>query len=160
MNNLKDISIKKLKERGIDCKDLALLVYELQLPYNDTIKLQDCEEVIDSIFKKREVNHAILTGIAIDKAVEKKLLDEEINEIIFNDESLYGIDEILALGITNVFGTIAFTNFGYLDKLKPGIIGKIDKLGKENNICHTFLDDILAAIIAAGASKIAHKKTL
>ena len=35
---------------------------------------------------------------------------------------VYGIDEILALSIVNIHGSIALTNFGYADKLKPGII--------------------------------------
>lgn len=69
---------------------------------------------------------------------------------------LYGLDEILALSIVNMNGSIALTNFGYLDRIKPRIIGVIDEEGKAENKCHTFLDDIICAIAASAASRIAH----
>lgn len=160
MSNLKEIVISKLNERGVTIHDMADIVYKLQKKYNSEIKYIDCFEAIDKILSKREVIHTILTGINIDELVEKRKLDNEINDIILNDESLYGVDEILALGIVNIYGSIALTNFGYLDKIKPSIIGKLDKIGKKGNHCHTFLDDIVSAIIASGCSKIAHKKTI
>ena len=76
--------------------------------------------------------------------------------MIENDEGLYGCDEILALSIVNVYGSIGFTNFGYVDKLKPGILKKLND--KEDSACHTFLDDIVGAIAAAASSRIAHRK--
>ena len=75
-------------------------------------------------------------------------------DIILNDEGLYGIDEILALSIVNVYGSIGFTNYGYIDKVKPGILQKLND--KSDSECHTFLDDIVGAIAAAAASRIAH----
>jgi phosphatidylglycerophosphatase A len=63
----------------------------------------------------------------------------------------------MALSIVNVYGSIGFTNFGYVDKAKPGIIGVLDKEGKEPNRCNTFLDDIVGAMAAAAASSIAHR---
>jgi phosphatidylglycerophosphatase A len=83
-------------------------------------------------------------------------MDEEVNNLIRNDNGLYGLDEILALSIVNMNGSIALTNFGYLDKLKPGIIGIVDKEGKTHKKCHTFLDDIVCAIASSAASRIAH----
>jgi len=74
-----------------------------------------------------------------------------------NDYGLYGIDEILALAIVNVYGSIGFTNFGYVDKVKPGIMARLDEEGKKQEKCHTFLDDIVGAIAAAAASSIAHR---
>ncbi len=74
--------------------------------------------------------------------------------MIENDEPLYGCDEILALSIVNVFGSIGLTNFGYIDKMKPGILEVLnDKTGKQKN---TFLDDIVGAIAASASSRIAH----
>lgn len=47
------------------------------------------------------------------------------------DEPLYGVDETLAVGITNVYGMIGLTSFGYLDKEKTGIIAELnDKKGE------------------------------
>jgi len=74
--------------------------------------------------------------------------------ILKNDDALYGIDEILALSITNIYGTIGLTNFGYLDKAKPGILAELNS--KTSGKVNTFLDDIVAAIIAAACSRIAH----
>ena len=52
-----------------------------------------------------------------------------------------GIDEVLAYGICNLYGSIALTNYGYIDKCKPGIIEKLNRDHAVN--CHTFLDDSL-----------------
>lgn len=155
--NLSKLAINKLAERGVDLNKMTDIVFSLQSKYNPNITIKDCRKAINSVMKKREVIHTVLTGIAIDESVEKKLLIEPLNSIIFNDYSLYGIDEILALGIVNIYGSIALTTFGYLDKVKPSIIGDIDLEGKGNSHCNTFLDDIVSAIISASCSKIAHK---
>ena len=60
------------------------------------------------------------------------------------------------MSIVNVYGTIGLTNFGYLDKKKIGIIKKVDE--EKCNRVNTFLDDIIAAIAAAAASRIAHSR--
>lgn len=158
MIELEKIAIDKLLERGVQIEKMAQIVFDLQKSYNSKISLVECEDAIKSILKKREVIHTILTGIALDECAEKKLLMEPLNNIINNDYSLYGIDEILALSIVNIYGSIALTSFGYLDKTKPSIIGEINKKGKEKEHCNTFLDDIVCAIISAGCSKVAHQK--
>lgn len=70
------------------------------------------------------------------------------------DEPLYGCDEVLTFSITNLYGSIGFTNFGYLDKIKPGILGILNdrSTGKVN----VFLDDLVGAVAAAAASRLAH----
>lgn len=83
------------------------------------------------------------------------MLSSPLQEIIENDEGLFGIDEILALAIVNVYGSIGLTNFGYLDKLKPKVINRLDT-HKDDHEVNTFLDDIVGAIAAAAASRIAH----
>ncbi len=153
---LKEVAINKLKDRGVTIDDIAEITMFLQEKYLDNLTIEKCKEYVLSVIDKRESINAILTGIAIDEAVEKGLLDKEISELIMNDNGLYGIDEILALSIVNVHGSIALTNFGYADKLKPGIIKIIDNKGKQKIECHTFLDDIVAAIAASAASRIAH----
>jgi phosphatidylglycerophosphatase A len=47
------------------------------------------------------------------------------------------------------------TNFGYVDKMKPGILTELNR--KDGPKCHTFLDDIVGAIAAAASSRIAHR---
>ena len=71
-----------------------------------------------------------------------------------SDAGLFGIDEALAMSIANIYGTIGITNFGYLDKMKPGIIGQLDQ---HPQAVHTFSDDLVGAIAAAAAARLAHQ---
>lgn len=143
-----------LHRRGVDFVELAKVVYDLQIPYQQELTLDECYEKIEKVLKKTEVAHAVLTGIELDELTEKKHISSPLQEILENDEALYGIDEILALSIVNLFGSIALTNFGYLDKAKPGIIGEFNN--KKNGSVHTYLDDILCAIAASACAILAH----
>lgn len=146
---------KLLLQRGVRLEEISVLVYELQQKYVQ-LTLEECLENVEKVLEKREVQNAILTGIALDKMAEKNLLEEPLLSIIRRDEPLYGIDEILALSITNVYGSIGLTNFGYLDKMKLGIIEELNS-HKEDNV-HTFLDDLVAGVVAAACARIAHSK--
>lgn len=157
MERLKQLALKKLEQRGVTVKDIAELTMYLQQNYNK-ITIEECEKAVLKVIGKHESLHAILIGISLDELAEKDIMDKEINKFVREDNSLFGIDEILALSIVNMHGSIALTNFGYIDKIKPGIIGKIDKLGKSKQGCYTFLDDIIGAIAASAASSIAHAK--
>lgn len=152
---MKDL-IKKLKDRGVEIRDISKIVYDAQIKYTPNITYDEIDDIILKILEKREVYHTVITGIELDILAEKNLLSTELNDILTKDEPLYGIDEILALSITNLYGSIALTNFGYFDKVKPGKIGKLNE--KNGEKCHTFLDDIICAIAAAGCSKLAHSK--
>ncbi len=144
-----------LKDRGVSIKDIGELVMYLQHKYHDDLQLEDCIYNVERVLSKREVQNAILTGIQLDMLAEKGLLEEPIQSIIQSDESLYGVDEILALSIVNVYGSIGFTNYGYVDKLKPGILKRLND--KSTGECHAFLDDIVGAIAAAASSRLAHR---
>ncbi|WP_106496799.1 phosphatidylglycerophosphatase A family protein [Lentibacillus sp. Marseille-P4043] len=143
-----------LKERGVTIDDIAELVYYLQAKYHDDLSMEECVYNVDRVLTKREVQNAILTGIQLDKLAEEKKLDHPLQETIEVDESLYGVDEIIALSIVNVYGSIGFTNYGYIDKQKPGILEHLND--KSTGECHTFLDDIVGAIAAAASSRLAH----
>ncbi|MFA5470884.1 MAG: phosphatidylglycerophosphatase A [Acholeplasmataceae bacterium] len=150
-------ALSKLEERGVKLEDIAEITYDLQKKYIPDLTIDYCLNHVEKVLKKREVQHAVLTGIELDILAEKGLLSEPLASMLLNDYGLYGIDEIMALSIVNVYGSIGFTNFGYVDKLKPGIIGKLDKEGKAKDKCNTFLDDIVGAMAAAAASSIAHR---
>jgi len=154
--NMRDICIKQLVDRGVEIKDIVDIVYDLQIKYVPGLDRSTCENAIMRVMGKREVQNAVLTGLELDRLAEKEELSEPLQSLINNDNPLYGIDEILVLSICNVYGSIGLTNFGYVDKMKPGIIGKLDKMGKQTNTCHTFMDDIIGAIAAAAASSVAH----
>lgn len=143
-----------LYERGVGLSDIAQCVIYLQRQHHPEVQEEEIIEVIKNVLKKREVQHAIITGITLDKLTESNQLhDDVLHDILMNDESLYGIDEVLAYGICNLYGSIALTNFGYIDREKPLII---KTLNEHSQMCHTFLDDIVGAIAAAAASRIAH----
>lgn len=151
---MKETCIALLKKRGVEIDDIIDITMDLQKPYIDNLTREEVHEDIMEILDKREVYNAVVTGIAIDIAVDQKaLFDDDITKIIKEDFGLYGVDEVLAYGICNIYGSIALTNFGYVDKLKPGIIQIVND---DPNQCNTFLDDIIGAIAASAASKVAH----
>ncbi|MCM3760469.1 phosphatidylglycerophosphatase A [Alkalihalobacillus oceani] len=144
-----------MQERGVTLEEIAELVYFLQVKYHPDLQLADCLENVDRVVSKREVQNAIITGIQLDVLAEKGMLEQPLQGIIDRDEGLYGVDEIIALSIVNVYGSIGFTNYGYIDKQKPGILERLND--KSSGECHTFLDDIVGAIAAAASSRLAHR---
>lgn len=153
-NELHKKALELLDQRGVKLKDIAELVMFLQQSYINDLSYEVCLEHVEAVLKKREVQNTVLTGIQLDILAEKKQLMNPLLDIIVDDEGLYGIDEILALSIVNVYGSIGFTNYGYIDKIKPGILKKLNS--HDDNEVHTFLDDIVGAIAAAAASRLAH----
>lgn len=156
MKELKQTAIEMLNRRGVKIEDIGELVYNLQKDFYPDLTLEICINNIDAVLTKRETIHAILTGIALDELAEKNLLPQPLQEIVESDLGLYGIDEIIPLSIVNVYGTIGLTNYGYLDKEKKGIIRKLDT--EKGKVVNTFIDDLVAALAAAAASRIAHTR--
>ncbi len=146
--------VELLKSRGVLLEDIADCVLFLQQKHHPEILKEEIVEIVEGILKKREVQHAVLTGIALDIGAERNaLFDPELCDILNSDFSLYGVDEVLAYGICNLYGSIALTNYGYIDREKPCIIGR---LNNDKSQCNCYLDDIVGAIAAAAASKLAH----
>jgi len=143
-----------LKQRGVTIDEIAELVHYLQSSYHENLTLEECKYNVDRVLAKREVQHALLTGIELDMLAEEKKLSEPLQTIIQTDESLYGVDEIIAFSIVNVYGSIGFTNYGYIDKQKPGVLKRLND--QSTGEVHTFLDDIVGAIAAAASSRLAH----
>ncbi len=143
-----------LGDRGVSVVDIAELVIFLQKEYIPELTLETCVDSVNAVLTKREVHNTILTGIQLDILAEEDKLLQPLQSIVEGDEGLYGIDEVLALSIVNVYGSIGFTNYGYIDKVKPGILQRLNEKGAPR--VHTFLDDIVGAIAAAAASRLAH----
>ena len=152
-------AIELLASRGVSLTDIAEVTFFIQKEYFPGLTIEQCEENVKKVLEKTEVQNALFTGIAIDELAEQGKLPEPLSTIVNEDQGLYGVDEILALGIVNIYGSIGLTNFGYVDKAKIGIIKKIDEIGKTSERCMTFTDDIIGAIAAAAASRIAHNNT-
>lgn len=153
---VKTAVFKLLDERGVTVRDIAWIVHEMQSPYHNGLTMETCIESVNAVLEKREIQHAILVGIELDKLAEKNQLSEPLQSIVATDEGLFGCDETLALGSVFGYGSIAVTTFGHLDKNKVGIIKKLDtKIGKG---IHTFLDDLVASVAASASSRIAHRQ--
>lgn len=151
---LRERTYHLLTQRGVSIESIADIVYDLQHKYIPDLTKEYCIENVHAVLNKREVQNAVITGIEIDIAAEEGKFSDTLSELLMRDEGLYGIDEILALSIVNIYGTIGLTNFGYVDKVKPGIIGELND--DKNNHCNTFIDDVIGALAAAAASRIAH----
>jgi phosphatidylglycerophosphatase A len=154
--NQQNKAIELLASRGVSLTDIAEVTFLIQKDYFADLTIEFCLQNVKKVLEKTEVQHVVFTGIALDQLAEKNLLPQPLQDIVYSDLGLYGVDEILALGIVNIYGSIGLTNFGYVDKAKIGIIKTIDEIGKNSNKCMTFTDDIIGAIAAAAASRIAH----
>lgn len=151
------VIVKRLESRGVSLEDVADITLELQAKYLPSLTFDVVLDHVKRVVMKREVQNAILVGLELDILAEQGKLTEPLSTIILSDYGLFGIDEILALSIVNVYGSIGLTNFGFVDKTKPGIIGRLDDKTSHSGQCNTFLDDIVGAIAAAAASSVAHK---
>ncbi|MBP0725616.1 phosphatidylglycerophosphatase A [Bacillus sp. RG28] len=154
-HDIEQSSLALLEQRGVRLEDIADLVYFLQSKYHENLTIDECLHNVRRVLTKREIQNAVVTGIQLDILAEKNLIEEPLLSIIKKDEGLYGIDETIALSIVNVYGSIGFTNYGYIDKLKPGILERLND--KSTGLVNTFLDDIVGAIAAAASSRLAHR---
>ena len=158
MEDYRTKCIELLESRGVTIDDIAECARFLQADYHVDLKKEELLESVMSVLSKREVQHAIMTGIELDIAAEKKQMhNKDLQDILTRDEGLYGVDEVLAYGICNLYGSIALTNFGFIDKKKYGIIAKLNDAGKNTGIVNTMIDDIVGAIAASAASRFAHR---
>lgn len=144
-----------LRERGVNISDIAEIVYMMQSPYAPELSMEDCIESVNAVLVKREIQHALLVGIELDKLAEEGKLSEPLQSIVETDEGLFGVDETLAIGAVFGYGSIAVTTYGHLDKQKVGIIQKLDT--KKGEGIHTFLDDLVGSIASNASSRLAHR---
>ncbi|MDF2924334.1 MAG: hypothetical protein K0R57_3248 [Paenibacillaceae bacterium] len=144
-----------LEQRGVTLEEIAEIVFQMQEPYHPGLHMDTCVHAVRAVLEKREVQHAVLVGIELDVLAEKGLLSEPLQSLIESDEGLFGIDETIALGAANTYGSISATTFGHLDKHKVGVIKRLDT--KIGSAVHTFLDDLVGAIAACASSRIAHQ---
>ncbi len=148
------INIAVLKERGVSVDDIAELAYQTQKKYLPDLKLDEMRESVLEILSKREQFHAILLAVNVDFLAEKNVIMEPLRSILNHDLGLFGLDECIAIGISGNYGQIGVTNFGHLDVTKPG---KISELNDSKTHDNCFLDDIVGALAAVAAVRVAQK---
>lgn len=145
---------QRLNERGVKLADLAQIVYDTQKNFEPALTLEACQKYLIDTLHKRELLNSAMVALELDRLTEEGAVAEPLASIIKNDAGVFGVDETLALQIANIYGTIGTTNFGYFDRVKTGIMAKFDH---DKQHVNTFIDDILAAIVAAVCGKIAHQ---
>jgi phosphatidylglycerophosphatase A len=143
------------ESRGVALEDMVDILDQLQRPYNPDMERSLCEEHVLAVLRKQQTFHALQLAIKIDTAVEAGEFNPQYNHIVGQDEGLFGVDESIATAVPLMYGTIALTNFGYLDKEKIGIIKDLDSDHSEGK-CNTFIDDMVCGVVAAACGRLAH----
>lgn len=156
------LNTEALARRGVTIKDIATIAWNKQSKYTKHIPFDLAVESVKKILSYRDTFHTLQLGIEIDELAEQHLFKGPIQDILFYDTGLFGVDEVLGLEIAGNYGAIGKTNFGDIDVNKPGIVGTLNESGKnvpgqinKNAKCHTMLDDIVGAIAAAASTRIA-----
>lgn len=150
-----EMNVDVLRERGVEVQDMVDITYAQQARYTKDIPMELCTESVKKILSYRDVFHFIQLAAEIDRLAEEKAFRSPMQEILYNDLGLFGIDETLGLDLAGMYGTIGQTNFGDIDVNKVGVIEKLDREGKSEGSVHTFLDDIVGAIAAAASTRVA-----
>jgi phosphatidylglycerophosphatase A len=149
------LNIEILKKRGVTVNDIALISFQQQSKYSSQVTMDLCTESVEKILSIRDVFHHVQLACEIDRLTEEGMFQGPIQDILYEDYGLFGIDETVGLDVAGLYGTIGQTNFGDIDVNKTGIVQKLNDLGKTEGQVHTFLDDIVGAIAAAASTRVA-----
>lgn len=149
--------IRNLSMRSVKLEDIAEIVMFLEKDYVHGLDEKLAIYAIKKVLHKREAQNAIMTGIELDVLAEKGLLSSPMQRIMRTDESTYGVDENLAITLSSLYGSVSVTNYGYVDKLKHGVLGRLND--KSTGKINVFLDDLVGAIAAAACGWLAHNET-
>lgn len=154
---LYDWVLNELNKRNINERTIGEIAYKMQHQYLPELTVEDFGSQLDDVLKKREVLNILATGFALDNLANEGLLPEPLQSIVANDLGVYGVDESLSLSLSQLYGSIAVTNYGYTDKDKPGVAKNLDnKHGQVN----TFADDLALALASAVIGRCGHGSKL
>lgn len=153
---MKQKVIDLLERRGVTVEAIARVVFESRRHDLPGLTVAEAQASVERVLNKREAQYAILTGLALDMLAEEGRLEEPLGSAIRQDEALFGIDEVLPLAITNLYGPGGLTDFGYLDKVKLGVIGELNQTA--DGRVNTFLDDLVAGVAAAAGARLVHRR--
>ena len=155
-NELYQFVQEELHKRGITAYSIGEIAYEMQHDYLPDYEISDFAEQFSEVLKKREVLNLLAFAFELDNLANKRMFSEPIQNIIENDAGFWQIDEILASSLAQLFGMLAITNYGYLDKNKVGIARRLD----EEDSITVFSDDIVSALASAVIGRCGHGSKL
>lgn len=141
-----DFVMNELKKRNINSHTVGEAAYQLQHQYLPELTIADFGYQLNEILKKREVLNTLALGFEIDNLVTEKKLSEPLQTIIENDLGIFGLDELLAMNISQLYGSLSVSNFGFADKIKVGIAKDLDT---DESYVQTFSDDLFSALVSA-----------
>ena len=101
-------------------EDIAEIVYALQRPHLPQLTLEQCIESVQAVLAKKRGPACDPDGSCFRRLCGKKMLPSPLQEIVARDEPLYGVDEILALAITNIYGSVGLDEFRLSGQAKAG----------------------------------------
>lgn len=165
--NVLQIEEELLNTYGVNLKELAEIVIEQQSKYN-SFTMHEALVAINKVLSKTEVSHVYLVAFELDRFAQaayqyskKGVIYEDplaatLADILIDDDPLFGVDETIAMSMSGLYGSIATTNYGYLDKTKPGVIGRLNDMGKSKEMVTTMIDDVVAATIACAEAYLSH----
>ncbi|EKK20235.1 low temperature requirement C protein (putative) [Fructilactobacillus florum 8D] len=148
--------IKTLNDNGVTVRDIAQVTYNLQKSYIKIPSMEYVDKIVIDVLHKREVLNNAMVGLEIDRLATQHKLEEPLQSIVEHDLGVFGVDETLALGIANIYGTIGITNYCGLDTNKQGIVKKLDQA---QDRVTTFIDDLVGSVAGAASAKIAHENS-
>ena len=149
--------LNELEKRNINRRTIGEIAYKMQHQYMPDLTVDDFGKELDEVLKKREVLNILATGFALDNLADEGLLPSPLQEIIENDLGVYGVDESLSLCLSQLYGSIAVTNYGFTDKDKPGIAKDLDN---SHGHVNTFADDLALALASAVIGRCGHGSKL
>jgi len=138
----------RLKERGISLKDLVDAEMDIFIE-NDTISQQEFrtrfEEELQKIVTDINVSALILAALHLEEDGHHGLIPSLPRQDFITDPPHLVSDEIVGRALaTYIGGTLATFEFSRIERLKPGIIGRLGP----------FLDDIFGGLLAGISSKL------
>ena len=143
---------------GITVAKMAEIVYRDQKPYINNLTEREANWAVSRVLNKTEFQDGLLVAIHLDKVAQMFNLMREHDPLmnrLIDDHPNFGADEHLAMSLAGLYGSIATTNYGYIDKTKPGIVGELNEMGKSGEYVTTMMDDMIGAIIASAEAKLA-----
>ena len=143
---------------GITVAKMAEIVYRDQKPYIDNLTEREASWAVSRVLNKTEFQDGLLVAIHLDKVAQMFNLmkeDDPLMDRLITDHPNFGADEHLAMSLAGLYGSIATTNYGYIDKTKPGIVGELNEMGKSGEYVTTMIDDMIGVIIASAEAKLA-----
>lgn len=141
-----DFVMNELKKRNINSHTVGEAAYQLQHQYLPELTIADFGYQLNEILKKREVLNTLALGFEIDNLATEKKLSEPLQTIIEDDLGIFGLDELLAMNISQLYGSLSVSNFGFADKIKVGIAKDLDI---DESHVQTFSDDLFSALVSA-----------